>query len=202
MAPATAPKINPTLRTGVGSTAGERDGRTAAAGSSMAVKRQKTIDGETPRVSMNLDGRKRRVNPLRLATAKASAGGSPATAGADGSPGRGTAATTIPSNNDDEVGPLRGDTGGSVRSLNRCSSGSSNLHRLGTLVPVCTSPSNATMCPRWLRVPPGASAHHCSPCIMEKTWPSRPAPQPSARGPRRGPLPDPLRWHGITSRTP
>ena len=48
------------------------------------------------------------MNPPRLATAKASVDGSPATAGADGSPGRGMVATTIPSDDDDDAGTLVG----------------------------------------------------------------------------------------------
>jgi hypothetical protein len=63
----------------------------------MAAKRQITAEGETPQVSSNFDGMKRRVNPPLLATAKATA---------DGSPDQGTAATTIPSNDDDEDEPL------------------------------------------------------------------------------------------------
>ena len=101
-----APKINPTLKTGAGSTAGARAGSPVAADKSMVAKRQKSAEEGTLRVSLNLDGRRRRVNPPRLVTAKADASGSPATAGADGSPGRTTAATTIPSDNDDENEPI------------------------------------------------------------------------------------------------
>ena len=45
------------------------------------------------------------MNPPRLATAKAGESGSPAAAGADGSPGHITVATTIPSDDDDEIEP-------------------------------------------------------------------------------------------------
>jgi hypothetical protein len=107
IAPTIAPKINPTLKAGVGSTAGARAGSPATGGRSMAAKRQKTAKGESLRVSSNLDGRKRRVNPPHLATAKAGADGSPTTASADRSPGRGTAATTIPSNDDKENKPIK-----------------------------------------------------------------------------------------------
>jgi hypothetical protein len=117
MAPTIAPKINSTLKTGVGSTAGAWAGSLAAADRSMAAKRQKTTEGGTLRVSSNLDGRRRRVNPPRLATAKAGAGGSPATAGADGSPGRTTAATTIPSNDDDENKPIKAAASTTTRKL-------------------------------------------------------------------------------------
>ncbi len=49
MAPMAAPKINPTLRMGAGGTAGASDdGLAAAAGRSMAAKRQNTAEGETP----------------------------------------------------------------------------------------------------------------------------------------------------------
>jgi hypothetical protein len=71
MAPTIAPKINPTLRTGVGSTAGARDGSPAAEGGLAAAKRQKTAEGKILRVSSNFDGVRRRANPPRLATAKA-----------------------------------------------------------------------------------------------------------------------------------
>ncbi len=101
MAPTIAPKINPTLKTGAGSTAGARAGSPAAADRSTAAKRQKTAEGGTLRVSSNVDGRRRRTNPPRLAAAQAGAGRSPAMAGADGSLGRTTAATTIPSDDDD-----------------------------------------------------------------------------------------------------
>jgi hypothetical protein len=106
MAPTIAPKINLTLKTGAGSTAGARAGSPAAADRSTAAKRQKTAEGGTLRVSSNLDGRKRRVNPPRLATAKAGADGSLATAGANGSPGRNTAGMFIPSDDDDENEPI------------------------------------------------------------------------------------------------
>jgi len=140
MAPTIAPKCDPTLVTGVGSTAGARDGRLAAdCGPAAAVKLprvssnvdgtrrcmyprrltmakaatdakglevipsdddnkpiddarwrragrwRQTAEGETPRVSSNFDGMRRRVSPLRLVTAKASA---------DMNQGRGTVATT------------------------------------------------------------------------------------------------------------
>jgi hypothetical protein len=71
MAPTIAPKINPTLRTSVGSTAGARDGSPAPEGGSAAAKCQKTAEGKIPRVSSNFDGVRRRANPPRLATAKA-----------------------------------------------------------------------------------------------------------------------------------
>ncbi len=73
MAPTIAPKISPTLRTGVGSTAGARDGSPAVEGGPAAVKRQKTAEGKIPRVSSNLDGARHCVNPPCLATAKAAA---------------------------------------------------------------------------------------------------------------------------------
>ncbi len=47
------------------------------------------------------------MNPPRLATAKAGADGSPTMANAGGSPGRGTAATTIPSDGDEENEPIK-----------------------------------------------------------------------------------------------
>ena len=46
------------------------------------------------------------MNPPRLATAKAGADGSPATAGANWNPGRNTAATTIPTDDEDENEPI------------------------------------------------------------------------------------------------
>ena len=110
MAPTIAPKINPTLKTGAGSTAGARAGSPAAADRLMAAKRQKTAEGGTLRVSSNLDGRGRRANPPRMAAARAGVGGSPVTAGADGSPGRTKAATTIPSDDDDENEPTEAAT--------------------------------------------------------------------------------------------
>ena len=76
----------------------------------MAAKRQKTAEGGTLRVSSNLDGRGRRANPPRMAAARAGVGGSPVTAGADGSPGRTKAATTIPSDDDDENEPTEAAT--------------------------------------------------------------------------------------------
>jgi hypothetical protein len=106
MAPTIAPKINLTLKTGAGSTAGARAGSPVAADRSTAAKCQKTAEEGTLRVSSNLDGRKRRVNPPRLATAKAGADGSPATAGANWNPGRNTAATTIPTDDEDENEPI------------------------------------------------------------------------------------------------
>jgi hypothetical protein len=75
MAPTIAPKFGPTLRTGVGSTAGAMaDGSPAAEGGPAAAKRQKTARGKVPRVSSNLDGVRRHTNSPRLATAKAAAG--------------------------------------------------------------------------------------------------------------------------------
>jgi hypothetical protein len=75
MAPTIAPKFSPTLRTGVGSTAGAMaDGSPAAEGGPAAAKRQKTAGDKLPRVSLNLNGARRRTNPPRLATAKAAAG--------------------------------------------------------------------------------------------------------------------------------
>jgi hypothetical protein len=75
MAPTIAPKFGPTLRTGVGSTAGARAyGSPAAEGSPAAAKRQNTAGGKIPGVSSNLDGARRRRNPPRLATAKAATG--------------------------------------------------------------------------------------------------------------------------------
>ncbi len=71
MAPTIAPKISPTLRTGVGSTAGAKDGRPAADSGLVAAKSQKTAGGKIPRVSSNLDGAKRRAKSLRPVTAKA-----------------------------------------------------------------------------------------------------------------------------------
>ncbi len=71
MALTIAPKISPTLRTGVGSTAGAKDGSPAADSGGVAAKRQKTAEGKIPRVSSNHDGARRRTKSLRLATAKA-----------------------------------------------------------------------------------------------------------------------------------
>jgi hypothetical protein len=71
MAPMIAPKISPTLRTGMGSTAGAKDGSLVADNGLVAAKRQKTAGGEIPRVSLNLDGVRHRANALRLATANA-----------------------------------------------------------------------------------------------------------------------------------
>ncbi len=71
MAPRIAPKISPTLRTGVGSTAGAMDGSPEAESGPVAAKRQKTAGGKIPQVSLNLDGARHRANPPRLATAKA-----------------------------------------------------------------------------------------------------------------------------------
>jgi hypothetical protein len=48
MALTIAPKISPTLRTGVGSTTGAKDGSTAAEGGPTAAKRQKTNGGTFP----------------------------------------------------------------------------------------------------------------------------------------------------------
>jgi hypothetical protein len=49
------------------------DGSPAAEGGPAAAKRQKTAGGKLPRVSLNLDGARRRTNPPRLTTAKAAA---------------------------------------------------------------------------------------------------------------------------------
>ncbi len=69
------PKFGPTLRTGVGSTAGAMaDGSPAAEGGPAAAKCPKTAGGKFPQVSSNLDGARRWTNPPRLATAKAAAG--------------------------------------------------------------------------------------------------------------------------------
>ncbi len=70
-----APKFGPTLRTGMGSTAGAiADGSPVAEGGLAAAKRHKTAGGKVPRVSLNLDGARRRTNPSHLPTAKAAAG--------------------------------------------------------------------------------------------------------------------------------
>jgi hypothetical protein len=75
MAPTIAPKFGPTLRMGVGSTTGAMaDGSPVAEVSPAVAKRQKMAGGNFPRVSLNLDGARRRTNPPRLATAKAVAG--------------------------------------------------------------------------------------------------------------------------------
>ncbi len=75
MPPTIAPKFGPTLRTGVGSTAGAMaDGSPAAKGSPAAAKCQKTAGGKVPQVSSNLDRARHCTNPPRLATAKAAAG--------------------------------------------------------------------------------------------------------------------------------
>jgi hypothetical protein len=67
-----APKFGPTLRMGVGSTAGAmEDGSPAVGGGPAEAKRPKTAGGKFPRVSLNLDGARRRTNPPRRATAKA-----------------------------------------------------------------------------------------------------------------------------------
>jgi hypothetical protein len=71
MATTIAPKISPTLRMGVGSTTGAKDGSPAADSGPVAAKRQKTAGGKIPRVSLNLDGVRRRAKSLHLATAKA-----------------------------------------------------------------------------------------------------------------------------------
>ncbi len=71
MAPTIAPKISPTLRTGVGSTAGAEDGSPEPYSGPVVTKRQKTAGGKIPRVSLNLDGARRRAKSLCLATAKA-----------------------------------------------------------------------------------------------------------------------------------
>jgi hypothetical protein len=75
MAPTIAPKFGPTLRTGVGSTAGARAyGSPGAEAGSGAAKRQKMAGGQILQVSANLDRARRRTNPPRLATAKAATG--------------------------------------------------------------------------------------------------------------------------------
>ncbi len=75
LAPTIAPKFGPTLRMGVGSTAGAMaDGSLAAEGGPAAAKRPKMAGEKFPRVSSNLDGARHRTNPPRLATAKAAAG--------------------------------------------------------------------------------------------------------------------------------
>jgi hypothetical protein len=71
IAPTIAPKISPTLRMSMGSTAGAKDGHPAADSGKVAAKQQKTARGKIPRVSLNLDGARRRAKSLRLATAKA-----------------------------------------------------------------------------------------------------------------------------------
>jgi hypothetical protein len=48
MAPTIAPKISPTLRTGMGSTVGARDGSPAVEGGPAAAKRQKMAKGKIP----------------------------------------------------------------------------------------------------------------------------------------------------------
>ncbi len=73
MAPTIAPKISPTLKMGVGSTAGARDGSPAVEGRPAAVKRQKTAEGKIPQVSLNLYGVRCCRNPPCLATAKTAA---------------------------------------------------------------------------------------------------------------------------------
>jgi hypothetical protein len=73
MAPTIALKISPTLRTGMGSTVGVRDGSPVVEGGPVAAKRQKMAEGKILRVSLNLDGVRHRANPPRLATAKAAA---------------------------------------------------------------------------------------------------------------------------------
>ncbi len=70
-----APKFGPTLRMGVGSTAGVMaDGSPAAEGGPAVAKCQKTAGGKVPQVSLNLDGVRRGTNPPCLATAMATAG--------------------------------------------------------------------------------------------------------------------------------
>ncbi len=147
MAPTIAPKINPTLRTGVGSTAGARDGSPAAEGGSAAAKRQKTAKGKILRVSSNFDGVKRRANPPRLATAKATA---------DVSLGRLTAAKAtadakglevIPSDEDDKpiddalsastskpCKVVRAMTGGKLTVIRKTAPGTSAKLRLGAVL--------------------------------------------------------------------
>ncbi len=48
LAPTIALKISPTLRTGVGSTAGAKDGSLEAESGPVAAKRQKTAGGKIP----------------------------------------------------------------------------------------------------------------------------------------------------------
>jgi hypothetical protein len=108
MAPTIALKINPTLRTGVGSTAGARDGSPAAEGGLAAAKRQKTAEGKILPVSSNFDGVRRRANPPRLATAKATA---------DAGLGRLTAAMAAAHAKGPEVIPSDNDTS---PSMTRC----------------------------------------------------------------------------------
>ncbi len=78
----------------------------AAADRSTAAKRQKTAEGGTLWISSNLDGRKCRANPPRLATAKAGMDGSPATSSVDGSPGCGMLVTTILSDDNNDNKPI------------------------------------------------------------------------------------------------
>ncbi len=66
-----APKISPTLRTGVGSTPGAKDGRPAADSGPVAAKRQKTAGGKIVQVSSNLNGARRHAKSLGPAMAKA-----------------------------------------------------------------------------------------------------------------------------------
>ncbi len=74
MAPTIAPKFGPTLRMGVGSTAGAMaDGSPAVGEGPAEAKRPKTAGGKFPRVSSNLNGARRRTNPPRRAMAKAAA---------------------------------------------------------------------------------------------------------------------------------
>ncbi len=75
MAPTIAPKFGPTLRMGVGSTAGAMaDGSSVGGGGPAEARHPKTAGGKFPRVSSNLDGARRWTNPPRRATAKAAAG--------------------------------------------------------------------------------------------------------------------------------
>jgi hypothetical protein len=75
MAPTIALKFGPTLRMGVGSTAGAMaDCGLAAEGSLAAAKRQKMAGDKVPQVSLNRNGARRRMNSPRLSTAKAAAG--------------------------------------------------------------------------------------------------------------------------------
>jgi hypothetical protein len=64
-------KISPTLRTGVGSTAGAKDGRPGVDSGPVAAKRQKMAWGKIPQVSSNLDGARCCAKSLHPATAKA-----------------------------------------------------------------------------------------------------------------------------------
>jgi hypothetical protein len=74
MAPTIAPKFGRTLRMGMGSIAGVMaDGSPAVGGGPAEAKCPKMAGGKFPRVSLNLDGARRRTNPPRRALAKAAA---------------------------------------------------------------------------------------------------------------------------------